>query len=113
MNVKNFFSTVPKFKGLAATVGGFVLRYKRLTVATVAAALLFGPLLLTGDGELFVLNAVGLGIAFAARPAVHGAPSGAEVQALTADTATLLQPMPNDWGRLFRGGPSFFAQGGR
>ena len=43
MNVKNFFSTVPKFKGLAATVGGFALRYKRLTVAAVAAALLFGP----------------------------------------------------------------------
>ena len=60
MNVKNFFSTVPKFKGLAATVGGFVLRHKRLTVAVVAAALLFGPLLLTGDGEIFVLNAVGI-----------------------------------------------------
>ena len=64
MNVKNFFSTVPKFKGLAATVGGFVLRHKRLTVAVAAAALLFGPLLLTRDGELFVLNAVGLGTAF-------------------------------------------------
>ena len=63
MNVKNFFSTVPKFKGLAATVGGFALRYKKLTVAAVAAALLFGPLLLTGDGELFVLNALGIGIA--------------------------------------------------
>ncbi len=63
MNVKNFFSTVLKFKGLAATVGGFALRYKRLTVAVVAAALLFGPLLLTGDGELFVLNALGIGIA--------------------------------------------------
>ena len=63
MNVKDFLSTVPKFKGLAATVGGFVLRHKRLTVAVAAAALLFGPLLLTRDGELFVLNAVGLGIA--------------------------------------------------
>ena len=63
MNVKNFLSTVPKFKGLAAPVGAFVLRHKRPTVAVVAAALLFGPLLLTGDGELFVLNAVGLGIA--------------------------------------------------
>ena len=64
MNVKDFFSTVPKFKGLTATVGGFVLRHKRLTVAVAAAALLFGPLLLTRDGELFVLNAVGLGTAF-------------------------------------------------
>ena len=65
MNVKNFFSTVPKFKGLTATVGAFVLRHKRPTVAVVAAAaLLFGPLLLTRDGELFVLNAVGLGTAF-------------------------------------------------
>ncbi len=63
MNVKNFFSTVPKFKGFTAIVGGFVLRRKRLTVAVVAAALLFGPLLLTGDGELFVLNALGIGIA--------------------------------------------------
>ena len=64
MNVKNFFSTATRFKGLAATVGGFVQRHKRLTVAVAAAALLFGPLLLTRDGELFVLNAVGLGIAF-------------------------------------------------
>ena len=63
MNVKIIHSTVPKLKGLAVGVGGFVLRYKRLTVAAVAAALLFGPLLLTGDGELFVLNALGIGIA--------------------------------------------------
>ena len=63
MDVMNILTTVPKYKGLAATVGGFVLRYKRLTVAVVAAALLFGPLLLTGDGELFVLNALGIGIA--------------------------------------------------
>ncbi len=62
MNVKNFFSAVPKFKGLASTVGGFVLRHRRL-VKTVAVALLFGPLLLTGNGELFVLNALGIGIA--------------------------------------------------
>ena len=60
MNVRNILSTVPKFKGQVASAGGFVLRYKRPTVAAVAAALLFGPLILTGDGEIFVLNAVSL-----------------------------------------------------
>ena len=35
--------------------------WKRLTIAVVVAALLFGPLLTT-DGELVFLNAVGLGI---------------------------------------------------
>ena len=64
MDVMNILTTVLKFKGLAATVGGFVQRHKRLTVAVIAVALLFGPLMLTRDGELFVLNAVGLGIAF-------------------------------------------------
>ena len=44
-------------------VVGFAVRRKRLTVAVVAMLLLVGPLALTGDGELFVLNAVGLGIA--------------------------------------------------
>ena len=44
-------------------VVGFAVRRKRLAVAVVAMLLLVGPLALTGDGELFVLNALGLGIA--------------------------------------------------
>ena len=52
---------VPKVKGVAVGFGGFFRRRKRLTVAVVVAALLVGPLLLTDDGEVFVLNAVGLG----------------------------------------------------
>ena len=52
---------VPKVMGVAVGLGRFLQRRKRLTVAVVVAALLVGPLLLTGDGEVFVLNAVGLG----------------------------------------------------
>ena len=44
-------------------VVGFAVRRRRITIAVVAALLLFVPLALTGDGEVFVLNAVGLGIA--------------------------------------------------
>ena len=44
-------------------VVGTVVRRRRITVAVVIAALVFVPLALTGDGEVFVLNAVGLGIA--------------------------------------------------
>ncbi len=44
-------------------VVGFAVRRKRLAVAVVAVVLLVGPLALTGDGEVFVLNALGLGIA--------------------------------------------------
>ena len=40
---------------------GFLGRRKRLAVAVVAALLVMGPPLLTGDGEVFALNAVGLG----------------------------------------------------
>ena len=52
---------VPKVKGLAVKAGGFMRRHKRLTIAVVVAALLFGPLVTT-DGELVFLNAVGLGL---------------------------------------------------
>ena len=58
MHVKEL---VPKVKGLAVKAGGFIRRRKRLTIAVVVAALLFGPLLTT-DGELVLLNAVGLGL---------------------------------------------------
>ena len=44
-------------------VVGFAVRRRRLAVAVVAMLLLVGPLALTGDGELFVLNALGIGIA--------------------------------------------------
>ena len=57
MHVKEL---VPKVKGLAVKAGGFIRRRKRLTIAVVVALLLAGPLV-TGDGELVFLNAVGLG----------------------------------------------------
>ena len=57
MYVKDILATVPGVKAAAVQAGGFLRRRKRLTVAVVVAALL-----LTGDGELFVLNAVGLGL---------------------------------------------------
>ena len=60
MHVKDIQATVPKVKGVAVGFGGFLGRRKRLTVAVVAA-LLVGPLLLTGDVEVFALNMVGLG----------------------------------------------------
>ena len=44
-------------------VVGIAVRRRRITVAVVIATLLVVPLALTGDGEVFVLNAVGLGIA--------------------------------------------------
>ena len=44
-------------------LSGSLCGRKRLTVAAVVALLLIGPLALTGDGEVFVLNALGLGIA--------------------------------------------------
>ena len=48
---------------LIGAVVGFAVRRRRLTIAVVIVALLVVPLALTGDGEVFVLNAVGLGIA--------------------------------------------------
>ena len=56
MHVKELF---PRVKGLAVKADGFMRRRKRLTIAVVVAALLFGPLVTT-DGELVFLNAVGL-----------------------------------------------------
>ena len=61
MHVKDIKAKVRRVAGVAVKAGGFMRRHKRLTIAVVVAALLFAPLLLTGDGELFVLNAVGLG----------------------------------------------------
>ncbi len=44
------------------TVVRFTVRCRQLKVAVVIAALMVGPLALTGDGEVFALNVVGLGI---------------------------------------------------
>ena len=48
---------------LIGAVVGFAVRRRRLSIAAVIVALLVVPLALTGDGEVFVLNALGLGIA--------------------------------------------------
>ena len=48
---------------VVGAVAGFTVRRRRLSVAVVIAALLFGPLALTGDVELFALNALGICIA--------------------------------------------------
>ena len=60
MHVKDIQATVSRVKAVWAGVGGFIRRHKRLTTAVVVALLLAGPLV-TGDGELVFLNAVGLG----------------------------------------------------
>ena len=97
MHVKKL---VPKVKGLAVKAGGFIRRRKRLTIAVVVAALLFGPLVTT-DGELVFLNAVGLGTRRAAAQAVPRAAHGSEVPPLTASGRS--QPIPTRKGRLHPG----------
>ena len=62
MHVKDIRATVPRVGSVAAGFGGFIRRHKRASIAVSAALLLVGPLLLTGDGELVFLNAVGLGL---------------------------------------------------
>ncbi len=57
MHVKKL---VPRVKGVVVMAGGFIRRHKRASIAVAVALLLFAPLLTT-DGELVVLNAVGLG----------------------------------------------------
>ena len=47
----------PKVMGVVVRLGRFLRRRKRAAIALLVIA----PLLLTGDGEVFVLNAVGLG----------------------------------------------------
>ena len=60
MHVKNIKATVSRVKAVSVGVGGFIGRHKRASIAVGAALLLAGPLV-TGDGELVFLNAVGLG----------------------------------------------------
>ena len=52
-----------RFIRFIGAVVGFAMQRRRMTVTVVVALLLVVPLALTGDGEVFVLNAVGLGIA--------------------------------------------------
>ena len=61
MHVKDIKATVSRIKAVSVSVGGFIGRHKRASIAVGAALLLAGPLV-TGDGELVFLNAVGLGI---------------------------------------------------
>ena len=49
--------------GIVGVVIGFAVRRRRLSVAVVAVLLLVVSLVLTGDVELFALNALGVGIA--------------------------------------------------
>ena len=60
MHVKDITATVSRVKAVSVGVGGFIGRHKRASIAVGAALLLAGPLV-TGDGELVFLNAVGLG----------------------------------------------------
>ena len=60
MHVKDIKATVSRVKAVSVGVGGFIGRHKRASIAVGAALLLAGPLV-TGDGELVFLNAVGLG----------------------------------------------------
>ena len=62
MDVKDIKATVSRVKAVSVGVGGFIGRHKRASIAVGAALLLAGPLV-TGDGELVFLNAVGLGLA--------------------------------------------------
>ena len=52
-----------RVRQVIGAIVGTVVRRRRITVAVVIATLLVVPLALTGDVEVFVLNAVGLGIA--------------------------------------------------
>ena len=61
MHVEDIRATVPWVESVAAGFGGFVRRRKRASIAVAVALVLVGPLL-TGDGELVFLNAVGLGL---------------------------------------------------
>ncbi len=53
-----------RVRQVIGAVVGIVVRHRKLAVAVVVALLLVVPLALTGDGEVFVLNAVGLGVAW-------------------------------------------------
>ena len=52
-----------RVRQVIGAVVGIVVRRRKLAVAVVVALLLVVPLALTGDGEVFVLNALGICIA--------------------------------------------------
>ena len=58
MHVKEW---VLKVTGVVVKASGFIGRHKKASIAVSVALLLVVPLLLTGDREVFVVNAVGLG----------------------------------------------------
>ena len=53
---------VAQVKAVVVGFGGLIRRHKRALIAVAVALSLVGPLLLTGDDELLVLNLFGLGI---------------------------------------------------
>ncbi len=62
MNVTKLRSAVSRFKNYGGVVARPVLRRRRLAMAMAVGILLLLPLL-SGDPEVFVLNAVGIGLA--------------------------------------------------
>ena len=76
---------VSKVGGFVVRIGGFFRRRKRAAIAL----LVVGPLLLTGDMEVFVLNGVGLAIAalLLRRLTRSGARKRADRTPRTADTS--------------------------
>ena len=56
-------TSVMRTISLAASIGRFCWRHKRLTLAAVVALLILGPLLTGAGGGVFFLNLIGLGIA--------------------------------------------------
>ena len=51
-----------QLKAAAVSVGGFIRRHKRASIAVATALLIAGPLLTGTGGETFFLNLIGLGI---------------------------------------------------
>ena len=53
---------VTKVRNIAASLGGFIRRHHRASIAAVVGLVIIGPLLTGVGGEAFFLNLVGLGI---------------------------------------------------
>ena len=62
MNVTKLRSAVSRFKNYGDIVAGPVLRRRRLAMAMAVGVLILLPLL-SGDPEVFVLNAIVIGLA--------------------------------------------------
>ena len=61
MNVKRIRSQVSKLKAVAAAAVGPTMRHGRIAASLVGGVLLLTPLM-TGNGEVFLLNLAGLGL---------------------------------------------------